>query len=229
MGGPKPGHTDLASSRRRRSLRSRHRWPDARRWRWGGGFGAALVFALVFLPSGEDPAPDLPPELRDEPDLYIDGALITQFGQDGGIEYRIAAAEIRQYEGAGIATLDRPALELHRPGEPPWRVSARRGVLSTVPGPSGTPEEQLVLRESVVLERDLGAGGALVVSTAALHVYPERQYASTDRPVMIEAPGRRGTAAGFEGDLERGWLELSSAPGQRVHIVAVPRRDAGGP
>lgn len=190
-----------------------------KRWHWGGGFAAAFVFVLVFLQSEERTAPDLPPELRDEPDVYIDGAVITQFREDGALRYRIASDEIRQYERQGLATLEDPVLDLHPLAEPPWRVSADRGVLRTVPGPSGAPEEQLLLRENVVLRRDLDAGAALVVSTDSLYLYPERQYARTDRPVMIEAPGRRGTAAGFEGDLERGWMRLSSAPGQRVHIT----------
>lgn len=200
-------------------------------WHWGGGFAAAFVFALVFLQSEDRAAPELPPELQDEPDVYIDGAVITQFREDGALRYRIASDEIRQYERRGLATLEAPALDLYPPEEAPWHASADRGVLRTVPGPSGVPEEQLLLRGNVVLRRDLGAGGALIVSTASLYVYPERQFARTDRPVMIEAPGRRGTAAGFEGDLERGWMRLSSAPGQRVHIImsgASPPRPAGG-
>ena len=200
-----------------------------KRWHWGGGFAAAFVFALVFLQADDRPAPDLPPELRDEPDVYIDGAVITQFREDGALRYRIASDEIRQYERQGLARLAGPVLDLFPLAEPPWRVSAERGVLRTVAGPSGAPEEQLLLRENVVLRRELGDGGALVVNTASLYVYPERQYARTDRPVMIEAPGRRGTAAGFEGDLERGWMRLSSAPGQRVHIVAAPRPGDGDP
>ena len=200
-----------------------------KRWHWGGAFAAAFVFALVFLQSDDRAAPDLPPELRDEPDVYIDGAVITQFREDGALRYRIASDEIRQYERQGLATLAGPVLDLHPPADAPWRVAADRGVMRTVPGPSGAPEEQLLLRENVVLRRDLGDGGVLVVSTASLFVYPERQFARTDRPVMIEAPGRRGTAAGFEGDLARGWMRLSSAPGQRVHIVASPRPGDGDP
>ncbi len=192
------------------------------RWYWGGGAAAAFVLVLVLLASEAPPAPELPPELRDEPDVYIDGAVITQYREDGGIRYRIESDEIRRYERDGLATLDRPLLDLHRPAAPPWRVRAESGVLRTVPGPSGPPEEQLLLRGDVVLQRDLGDGGTLVLSTALLYLYPERQYARTDRPVMIETPGRRSTAAGFEGDLERGWMRLSSAPGQRVHIVVAP-------
>ena len=194
-----------------------------KRWYWGGGLAAALVFAFVFLPSEGPPAPDLPPELRDEPDVYIDGAVITQFRADGGIRYRVESDEIRQYERDGVATLDRPRLDLHRPAESPWRVTAERGALRSVPGPSGAPEDELLLRGNVVLRRDLGGGATIVLTTALLYLYPERQYARTDQPVMIEAPARRSTAAGFEGDLERGWMRLSSAPGQRVHIVAAPR------
>ena len=204
-------------------------WPGddrgtVKRWHWGGGFAAALVFAFVFLGSGETPAPPLPPELQDEPDVYIEGAVISQFAEDGSIRYRIESDEIRQYEQDGLATLDRPVLHLYRPGESPWRVSAERGELRTVVGTGGAPEEQLLLHEDVTLRRALGGGGFLALGTSGLYVYPERQYAHTDRPVMIEAPGRRTTAAGFEGDLLRGWMRLSSAPGQRVHITALPGR-----
>lgn len=208
-------------------------------WAWGGGAAAALVFALAWLGPAEPPPRPLPPELRDEPDVFMEAPVITQFGDDGAIRYRLAAAEIRQFESERVARIAAPALTLHPgAGGPPWQVTSAVGELREwtaadlpnrvtgrpVPHTASTArEEELLLRENVALSRDLADGRFVTLKTAVLRVYPERQVAGTDRPVIIETAAGRTTAAGFEGDLERGWMRLVSTPSQRIHVVALPK------
>ena len=211
-------------------------------WVWVGGSAAALVFALAWLRPAEPPPRPLPPELRDEPDVFMEAPVITQFGDDGAIRYRLAAAEIRQFESERVARIAEPALTLHPgAGGPPWQVTSAVGELrewtandlpdhGTGTHPPSTAataaEEELLLRDDVALSRDLADGRFVTLKTSVLRVYPKRQIAGTDRPVIIETAAGRTTAAGFEGDLERGWMRLVSTPSQRIHVVALPNRSS---
>ena len=139
-----------------------------------------------------------------------------------------------------MARIAAPALTLHpSAGGPPWHVTSVVGELrewatSDLPNhganlPRTTPraqEEELLLRDDVALRRDFADGRFVTLKTSVLRVYPERQVAGTDRPVIIETAAGRTTAAGFEGDLERGWMRLVSTPAQRVHVVALPNRSS---
>jgi lipopolysaccharide export system protein LptC len=60
------------------------------------------------------------------------------------------------------------------------------------------------------------------LTTDALYVYPDRRYAETDRPVMIDTNSGRTTAVGLKGDLSRGLLQLFSAADAKVHTIVLP-------
>ena len=185
---------------------------------------AALVLTLVYMYSGERTPPPLPPELADEPDIYMEGAAITRFGADGGIRYRLQAERIRQFEQRSVTFFENPTMRLHQKSGPPWMVSASRGELRQPPGSDGTRDEHLRLSDNVELTRQYDDGRRFALVTTELDVYPARQYAQTDHAVMIETSGSKTTAAGFEADMERGWVKLLSGPTQRVHGVVEPGR-----
>ena len=185
---------------------------------------AALVLTLVYMYTGDRAPPPLPPELADEPDIYMEDAAITRFGVDGGIRYRLQAERIRQFEEHSVTYFENPTMRLHQEFGPPWLVSASRGELRQPSSPDGARDEHLHLSDSVELTRRYDDGRRFTLVTTALDVYPARQYAQTDHAVMIETSGSKTTAAGFEADMERGWVKLLSGPAQRVHGVIEPGR-----
>ena len=185
---------------------------------------SALVLTLVYMYSGERTPPPLPPELADEPDTYMEGAAITKFGADGGVRYRLRAERIRQFEGRGVTYFENPTMRLHQKSGPPWLLSASRGELRQPSTTDGARDEVLRLSDNVELTRQYDDGQRFALTTTELNVYPARQYAQTDQAVMIETSGSKTTAAGFEADMERGWVKLLSGPAQRVHGVVEPGR-----
>ena len=185
---------------------------------------SALVLTIVYMYSDERASSPLPPELADEPDVYIEGAAITRFGADGGIRYRLWADRIKQFEGVGVTYFENPIVRLHQQAGPPWQANATRGEIRRRPGSDGAEEEHLRLSDNVELTRQYDDGRQFALKTDTLDVYPGRKYAETDQAVMIETSGSKTTAAGFEADMERGWMKLLSGPGRRVHIVVEPHR-----
>ena len=159
----------------------------------------------------------LPPELAGEPDLFMEGASITQFQDDGSIQYRLTASEIRHFENDRYTRLLRPELELHSEPDPPWRITSERGEIHGTAGAPGG--EQVLLRDGVVVHQ-AGPGAAyLTIRCEALDVYPERKYAETERDVMIETDVGRTAARGMQADLTRGSMILASGKDAAVHTI----------
>lgn len=188
------------------------------------GFGALV---LLMRP-GERTDSSLPPGLAEEPDLYLEDGIVTQYRADGSLDYRLAAERISHFEqprqpGDRLAVLVEPRLALYREDAPPWQVRAAEGTLRQAPLASGG-EERVELRGDVrlVQSRADGQGDAREVRTEALNVYPARQHASTDQRVVLLAAVGRASAAGLEADLASGQMTLRSATGQRVSIVVDP-------
>lgn len=178
----------------------------------------ALLLTFYFAPwRGTVPPGELPPELAGEPDLYMGQAHITQFQDDGAIQYRLVAREIRHFEGERRTRLLAPDLELHNDPEPPWRVTSARGEIhGTAASPGG---EQVLLRQAVVVHHEGHGSEYMTIRCDALDVYPGRKYAETESDVMIETEVGRTAARGLKADLTRGSMKLSTGKDAAVHTI----------
>ncbi len=157
-----------------------------------------------------------------EPDFFMEGATVDQYRPDGTLEYRLTSDDIRHFSEQALTRLQRPALTLYRPGGRPWNARALEGDLRRPP--RGAPEEELELRDDVVLEQNRGDGAFLRLTTSRLKIYPGRQYAESDRDVMIDSHVGRTTATGLEGDLQLGLLTFLSSGSEPVHTVLQPQQ-----
>jgi len=199
--------------------------------RWIVLVGVLVGFAAVvmFLAPGDLVVRDLPPQLADEPDIYVEDGVITQFDNDGALQYRLRAERITHHERDQHWQLAAPSVELHEATGAPWHVESRSGEMRTVVDPDGVDEARLELHGSVKLAQDPPGDGFTEVSTESMVVYPGRQLARTDQPVMIETNTGRVRAPGLEVDLGNGRMKLLSASEQRVSILVPPDRLTSSP
>ena len=194
--------------------------------KWGIVVVAVAGFAgisMVFRPSDEDP-PTLPGELAEEPDALVERGTITQYRDDGGLDYRLRAELISHFNEAGSSTLQAPVLELHDENRSVWHVASRTGEVRTASGPSGKLEEQIALKGDVSLTQDRGGGAFTRIRTEILTMFPGRRRAVSEQTAMIETETVSARVAGFEVDLVSGRLALSSSADQRVSIVVQPHQ-----
>lgn len=181
-----------------------------------------LLVALTTDWQTESTPPEPVETLADAPDLYMEGAAITQYGRDGGVAYRLDSATIRHFDVENLTRLEAPVFELFRAGGLPWHVRSTHGYIRYRTQTPPPQEEVVYLRENVLLEQGTGDGDFVKLTTDALYVYPDRRYAETDRPVMIDTNSGRTTAVGLQGDLGRGLLKLFSAADTKVHTIVLP-------
>jgi lipopolysaccharide export system protein LptC len=198
--------------------------------------GVALMLFASLTPDQRGPATvSLLPETDPgesgvalgEPDLLLEGAVITQFRRDGSLQYRLHAESIAHYPGIEQTLLTEPRLLLDQGSGAPWELSAksgrilgRSGLLRT--GTETERSEQVQLDDNVLIHRQRGEQRFINLSTSSLTLYPEHEYAQTDRPVIIDTEAGRTTAANLKADLARGRLLLAAAGDVRVHTTITP-------
>ena len=181
----------------------------------------AAVALLVMDRSAGPPVSTLPaPLLEGEPDIYMESAVVSQYRADGSLEYRLEAERASHFQGEATTRLTQPRLTLLHHARPPWIVTSNEGVLHR---PPADPEaETVTLEGNVALEQTRSGGDRVRLLSDSLHLYPRRQYAETDQDVMIESLFGRTMAAGLQGDLRLGVLELFSAHDRPVQTILQP-------
>jgi lipopolysaccharide export system protein LptC len=191
-------------------------------WALGTLLAAMVVYQLI----GKDaPATDNREAVnQEEPDIYAEDVLFTQMQEDGSLHYRLYADTVAQFNREQLTRLVQPDLHLLNPEQPPWDIAARHGYIRKRPGPDGTLEEVVYLREAVEMEQSHPRNGQIVLRSESLYIYPNRQFAETDQDVMIDTAVGRTQAAGLTADMQTGLLNLSSNSSQRVHTIVLPEQ-----
>lgn len=191
-----------------------------------GAIGGVLVAAAVlgYLSLQQEDAEQTIQETRilTEPDVYGVEVEFHQLREDGTLQYRLNAAEIRQFEKDELTRMSLPKLHLTSPEQPPWDISAEHGYIRKRSNPQGRPEDVVYLRDTVHMAQNHPARGLVTLRSSAFYIYPERQFAETDQDVMIDTSVGRTKAAGMRANLETGLLMLTSSSTQRVHTIVLP-------
>lgn len=182
------------------------------------GMSTVLWVAHYFQPTAE--TGDRRPAAGETagPDLTISDAVITSFRETGELRYRLRSPQIEHFQPDDRTYLASPDLTISRDPDPPWRVTATRGVIRNASS-SGPDEEEVLLEEDVHMEQSFADGRNYLLVSPSITIYPERQYAETTQDVMITTHAGRTRAVGLQGNLDQGLLKLFSNDEQRVHTV----------
>ncbi len=192
----------------------------------------ALVLGVYFIGPGTEPAQQastgLPPELAEEPDLYLNDAVITEFKPTGGQKFRLHAQRMDRFDDENLTRLVKPRLNMSNAEQSPWDIRAERGVITqlevTAHGEAG--EDVVILNDSVELKQreSVADGPRLTIRSEELTVHPHSQFAETDSDVTIDSAVGRTVASGMQGDLKLGLLQLASDETQIVHTIVLPQQ-----
>lgn len=138
-----------------------------------------------------------------QPDFFMDNPRIRQLNEQGQPVYELTSERAAHQVGKDVTELDEPRLQYYRANEQqPWDLRARYGEVSA-------DGERVELSQNVIIEQQLSGQAARRLSTPALTVFPNRNYAETDRSVRIEAAGVT-TATGMQAYFNDGRIELLS-------------------
>ncbi len=169
-----------------------------------------------------EPEPELPVHSsKNDPDLYMLNASITQYTDVGDHQHRIEANRFTHFPLTDTTTLKTPNMTLYPSEEKakPWDIAANHGRLL----PKSLFRDEVVeLWDEVLAVQQNDAGEFVNIRTASLTVYPETDYAETDQPVTIDDNTGNTTAAGMKAYFEDGYFIFFSRGDERVHTVLLP-------
>ena len=160
---------------------------------------------------------------RHDPDIYVDGFRSITLDEKGRPTQVIEGKRALHFGDDQTTEFVDPMLAQTEAGKPAFRITAARGKLSG-------DRKDVVFTGSVRAVRDAGpirAGesptGPVTVTTEYLHVIPDKELATTDKPVTIEEP--RGTihSNGLVLDNKAKTLKLNSAVRGTLQPQALPK------
>ena len=176
-----------------------------------------IAFALTinwFMAESEE---EVDFTLRNDPDLYMLNATISQFGPEGELQHRIAANRFTHFPLTDVTTMTFPALELERTRNlDAWKITSSEGRIL----PSSDYREEIIeLWNNVSASRSGNGKDFVNIETNSLSVYPGRNYAETDEPVFIKNQSGRTKAAAMKAFLNTGKFMFYSTPTHKVTTI----------
>ena len=154
---------------------------------------------------------------RHDPDYIVENLSATRIGPDGVARYTLSARRMVHYPDDDTTYLDAPKLVNFGGSGAPVTVTSNNATLSS----NG---ENAYLSGDVRLVRSAYAGNSeLTVRTSWLHIIPDDNFASTDRPVQISDAHTLVTSVGLEFNNQSRILKLLSKVRGRYEKQQQPR------
>ena len=142
-----------------------------------------LLAATHWLNQQVQPLPEKPDSSkRHDPDFVVSRFSATTLDERGKQRFLLSAQKLVHYPDDDSTHMDEPRLTSLSADTPPVYTSAKLGELSS-------KGDEVFLRDNVKIVRAASATQSeMVVTTAYLHVIPDRDLADTDHPVtMVDA------------------------------------------
>jgi len=143
------------------------------------------------------------------PDYTMSGLDSLNMTADGRPETRLTADFMAHYESKNETELTGPKLKIFRPEQEPLYARADHGWVRS-------NNEVILLKDNVRFWEN-NADGQLVmeVTTSEATVYPERDYAETDKPATLSTRNTTTDSVGMKAYMDEGRIEMLD----QVHTI----------
>lgn len=180
-------------------------------------FPLALLALLALLTlwierSVQPPEKKMDGSTRHDPDYILNNFTTTRTDINGNLKYVLSAAEMRHYPDDDTTELEKPHFTQFSVEKPYTQIESDRGFVSS------NGENIQFLGNVKVVRQAFKDRGEMTVTTTYLNVVPDKEIATTDRPVVIhQAPETVINATGMVYNKKMKTLELQSRV--RAHYV----------
>lgn len=157
------------------------------------------------------------PHPVDEPDMFVEQIHAIKFGPEGQPLHHLSSTKLTHYPKGNKTVLTMPRLSISHQNQMPWKIEAEQG--TTVDG-----TEILTLNGNIRMRQPAGPEHpARTVLAEELTYYPNKQFATTTKSIIMEQPGLRISATGMNAYIEKENLELLSDVKIRYHSEQMPK------
>lgn len=174
---------------------------------------AALLvgFGLISLLNQRKSESNLSDEIKHYPQTFMIGVETREFTANGDLQHLLQTPRITHYqidpEAPGekdYTIIDHPQVAFYDEGEQsPWVLSARSGH-------SNANNSLLRLIDDVLIQQDTEVRGLVQITTSELLVYPQQQFAETDKAVKMRSPKGQMDAVGMIAYMQENRVQLKS-------------------
>ncbi|HEY8118409.1 MAG TPA: LPS export ABC transporter periplasmic protein LptC [Methylophilaceae bacterium] len=177
-------------------------------------FPLALLALLAFLTLWIDRTVQAPSlkhanNNRHDPDYILNNFVTSRTDINGSLHYMLAAVEMKHFADDDSTELVRPRFTQYSPDKPYTQVQAQRGLVSS-------DGQNVQFMDNVKVFRQASEDkGEMTVLTEYLNVTPDKDLATTDKPVTIlQAPQTEIHAVGMIFDKKQQTVQLL----KNVHV-----------
>jgi lipopolysaccharide export system protein LptC len=136
-------------------------------------------------------------------DYYATNTHTVQFNLEGTRQYEMTADKVEHMKVSQISYVTTPDLYMYRGTAFPWHIQS----VTAEVNPDGT---QVELIDKVRVARTDEKKRETIITGPRMTVFPQKQYAQTDRDVRIQAAGSVTTATGMKAYLNDSRMNLLS-------------------
>ncbi len=138
-----------------------------------------------------------------DPESIVENFEAIRTDPQGRIKEHLFARKLSHFSGSKLSEIEGPRLVQIVPGASNMTITAGHAVISH-------DSREVSLEQNVVMTRAGSAGGtAMVLTTARLLAYPERDLLRAPGPVVVKGAGLELYAAGMEIDSKRRIIKLT--------------------
>lgn len=157
---------------------------------------------------------------KDEPDVYMVNATITQFDSKGKIQHVVSASRFTHYSLSQITALSLPVIELFTDSASnPWTILSTEGKI--LPEKDET-FETLELWGNVSASRTHTDGDLVNIESENLTVIPHKEFIESKGDISITNTIGVTKAGGMSAFLKKKQYHFFSSKEQRVHSIFTP-------
>jgi len=147
----------------------------------------------------------------DEPDAYMENVSATIFNKAGTLSLKVTTPKLVHYVLNDTTYVLKPDVTIYRNSPKPWYINSDFAK-------STGGSTQILFWEHVLIHHPADTQNPITtMETATLTVYPDKEIAATDQPVIIQQPDTIVHAIGMLANMNDGTVKLlSKAQGEYV-------------
>lgn len=169
---------------------------------------ALLSVALLFFVKSHEHKLQKNAHTEKHPQEYMAHFFVTVFTEQGFFENKLFAKYWAYQPETKGSTLTKPHLVIYKPDGSLWTIDANRGFIKQ---PNIGTLDQIILHDNVVINRPAtNAFIPITLETEELSYQPSKEFAETDKYVVMTKPGLKISGIGMRAFLDQSAVELLS-------------------
>lgn len=143
------------------------------------------------------------PNSTDAPQTIVENTELIQFDNQGKLAHKLQSEKLLSEATNGLVFISDPIVGIDSDEANKWNARSDQGIYNQ-------QTKSLEMRGNVVLTKIQPQDEPITMSSDVMNFFPNRSFAETDSPVIIEATGHRIETVGMSVDFKDSVYRLKS-------------------